>query len=346
MVFILIILIIWCRYSPTAADWYATHLYPGISRILSWIASPVGISLTELAVVVLVIAFIVRVYWIFHDRVRWKYRLWRAVRLLLWVYVWFYAAWGVNYFRSNLFARMGTTPMPYEEAEFREFLHVLTEELNENWCPETVLESVDEKEYEQYVKDWYSGIPEESGLCTPRKWQHPKRSFFNRFYSAVGVLGYLGPAFDEMHVNREITPLEHPFVHAHEYAHVLGVSREAEANFWAFEATRASDSQAVRYSGWYMLLHYSWNTIYSLLGEEEFAQWRDTLRPEILEDMLSTHQYWMDRRIPWVSKIQKRIYDAFLRGNHIAEGTKNYNQVLRLVLTFSDLYPHEDGEEG
>ena len=149
-----------------------------------------------------------------------------------------------------------------------------------------------------------------------------------------------------MHVNREITPLERPFVFAHEYAHVLGVSSEAEANFWAFEASHASDSQTIRYSALFSLLTFTWNNIRSLLGEEAFQEWVATLRPEILEDMQSIHTYWQDRRRPWLARVQHRFYNFFLRSNRIADGTKNYGQVLRLVLTFASLHDHEDGPEG
>lgn len=346
MVILLLILILWCRHSTAAADWYATHLYPGISRILGGLAAPFGFSLTEIVIALLALTFIVRFIRIFKDPERRGKRIWRAVRVLLWAYVWFYAAWGINYYRSDIYARTGSVPMPYEEVEFHEFLEELAEQLNANWCPESELAAVDQKAFEKSLKDWYAALPEEDGLCRPRKWQHPKRPVFNRLYSAVGVLGFIGPCFDEMHVNSEITPLERPFVHAHEYSHVLGVSGEAEANFWAFEATRASDIQAVRYSGWYMLLHYVWNNVHSLLGDEQFAEWRATLRPEILEDIVRTQNYWQERRSAGLARVQKRFYDFFLRSNHIADGTKNYSQVLRLVLTLSDLHGHEHGEEG
>ena len=345
MVFVLLILVLWCRFSTPAADWYALHLYPGISRVLTWLASPFGFSLTEIVVVLAAVLLVVRIVRIFSDRQHWKKRLWRTVRLLLWVYVWFYAAWGLNYSRSSLYARMGAAPMPYEEAEFHAFLHRLTDELNENWCPESEMEAVDPAAYDEYVKHWYTKLPDEAGLCLPHKWQHPKRPLFNRLYSAVGVLGFLGPAFDEMHVNREVTPYERPFVHAHEFSHVLGVSGEAEANFWAFEATRASSLKAVRYSGWHMLLQYSWNGIRSLLDEQAFLEWTQTLRPEVLDDMEATQQYWQARRLPWIANLQKRFYDLFLRRNGIADGRKNYSQVLRMVLTFSD-FDEEHGEEG
>ena len=338
MVFVLLILVLWCRFSTPAADWYAQHLYPGISRVLTWLASPFGFSLTEIVIALAAVALIIRVIRIFRDRQHWKKRLWRAVRLLLWAYVWFYAAWGINYSRSSLYSRLGATPMPYEEEEFREFLAVFSRELNASWCPQDILMTVDPKEYGKAIKSWYDALPEESGLCKPCRWQNPKRTVFNPLYSAVGVLGFIGPVFDEMHLNRDITPLEYPFVYVHEYSHVLGVTNEAEANYWAFEATRTSHLQPVRYSGWYMLLHFCWNNIHSLLGDEEFHAWADTLRPEILEDMQRTKDYWQDKRLVGLQKIQKRFYDLFLRSNGIADGTKNYSQVLRMVLTFSDLH--------
>ena len=346
MVIVLLLLVLWCQFSTAAADWYAAHLYPFISRVLSWLASPFGFSLTEIVVVLLLIAFIRHIVLIFKELAHWKKRTWQAVRLLIWVYVWFYAAWGINYSRSSLYDRMGTPPMPYEEAEFHAFLDILAEELNENWCPESELAAVDNKAFEQELKAFYEALPPEYGLCTPRKWQHPKGPVFNRLFSAVGVLGYIGPAFDEMNINREITPLERPFVHAHEYSHVLRVSSEAEANFWGFEATRGSASQAVRYSGWYMLLQYTWNNIQTMLGEEAFIAWTNTLRHEILDDMIETQLYWHERRITRIYNVQKRSYDKFLKSNHVSEGTGDYRQVLRLVLTFSDLHVHTDGEEG
>ncbi len=343
---LLLILILWCRHSVAAADFYAMHLYPRISACLTWLASPLPFSLTEWGVVLAVLAFIGLIVRAIRRRERWWKCVLKEAVLLLGVYVWFYGAWGINYYRSDIYARTGSIAMPYEESEFQEFLDEFSAQLNENWCSASAFEEIGDAELESRVKAWYAALPPDWGLCQPRSWQHPKRITFNRLFSSVGVLGFLGPAFDEMHVNREITPLERPFVFAHEYAHVLGVSSEAEANFWAFEASHASDSQAIRYSALFSLLTFTWNNIRSLLGEEAFQEWIATLRPEILEDMQSIHTYWQDRRWPWLARVQHRFYNFFLRSNRIADGTKNYGQVLRLVLTFASLHDHEDGPEG
>lgn len=325
------------------ADFYATRLYPGISAALSWVASPFRGSLTEWLVILAVVIFI----WLIIRAIRKKERWWKCLlkeaALLLGIYVWFYAGWGLNYSRSDLHTRLGSMPMPYEEAEFQEFLTEFARQLNENWCD---AESVDEAAVEAHVKAWYAALPAECGLCQPKPWQHPKHLMFNRLFSAVGVLGFIGPFFDEMHVNRDVSPVEFPFVFAHEYAHVLGVSNEAEANFWAFENCRHADDQTIRYAAWYMLLTYVAGNIRSLLGEEDFQAWADTLRPEVRLDLELSQLHWKELRWDALAKAQRRFYDLFLRSNHIADGTKNYGQVLRLVLTYSDLHLHEDGEEG
>ena len=324
-------------------EWYATRVYPGVSAALSWLAAPFGFSLTELVVVLAIIGAV----WIVVHAIRRHKTWWRCVlgeiSLVLGVVAWLYLGWGFNYFRNDIYTRTGTLPMPYEENELQAFLETFTEELNENWCD---VGTVDPARVEAEMKAWYAALPPEAGLCTPRSWQHPKRLSFNRLYSAVGVLGFIGPAFDEMHVNRDVSPLEYPFIFAHEYSHVLGVSNEAEANFWAFEACRASQDQAVRYSAWYMLLTYTARNIRSLLGDEAYQVWADTLRPEVYVDLELSQIHWQALRWDGLSRLQHRFYNFFLRSNRIADGTKNYGQVLRLVLSLSDLHDHEHGEEG
>ena len=91
---------------------------------------------------------------------------------------------------------------------------------------------VSQPDIEQKIKPVYAEVPDKYGLTRPESFQHPKQSFCNALYSGVGVLGYMGPFFDESHVNHELLPVQLPFTYAHELAHLLGVSSEAEANFW------------------------------------------------------------------------------------------------------------------
>ena len=69
------------------------------------------------------------------------------------------------------------------------------------------------------------------------------------------------------------------------------------------------------------------------------------LTDEILADLEDSRTHWRNLRWPWLSRLQHRFYNLFLRSNGIADGTKNYGQVLRLVLTLSDLHDHEQAVE-
>ena len=97
------------------ADFYATRIYPAVSTALSWVAAPFGFSLTEIVVVV----FIALAIWLIIKAIRRKRPWWRCVLgemgLILVLVAWFYGAWGLNYFRSNLYERLGSTPMPSGE---------------------------------------------------------------------------------------------------------------------------------------------------------------------------------------------------------------------------------------
>ena len=345
-----------CRYSPPLADFYAGKLYPGLSAILSWVSSPFPFSLQDLTIVILVSGALVALVVAIVRRRGWKRILRGGLTFLLWMYVWVYMGWCVNYSRSGLLTRIGSVPAQYEKEAFETFLMQFTEELNASWtdspaagsketeaeikalCKETEAEiKALCKETEAGIKAFYKRVPDIYGLATPRPWQHPKPMMFNALYSSIGVHGYIGPLFSESHLNKDLLPVEYPFTFAHEYVHLLGVSNEAEANWWAFQACRASADPAVRYSGYARILVHVWINAAGVLPEEEFGAWRDALRPEVLADLGMCQAHWNALRSPVIDKIHSRIYDLFLKGNQIPSGIKNYSEVVLLLLSLDNL---------
>ena len=104
-----------------------------------------------------------------------------------------------------------------------------------------------EADIRREVKRIYRQVPGYFALTVPKDYQCPKQSLVNDLYSKVGVLGYMGPFFDESHLNHELLPVQYPFTYAHELSHLLGVSSEAEANFWAYQVCIRSADRYVRY---------------------------------------------------------------------------------------------------
>ena len=318
--------VLMCRSRTAWADWYALHFYPAWSGAVSWLSARVPFSLDEWVVIlaaVLALAHLVRL------RKRWA----ALLALLLWITVWFYGGWGINYFRSSIFERAGKRPEVFEPQRFRLFLEDYAQQLNASYRP---IEELDRAAVEQEVKQYYATLSPDWGLAKPKAWQRPKRLVVNRLYSAVGVTGYVGPFCSEIQVNEDTPDRQYPFLFAHELSHLLGVSSEAEANFWAWQACRASADPLVRYAGLQSLLPYVLSNARTALPEEEFVRWRDTLRPEVKAVLQDEQAFWGERYVPWIGRLQSKFYNLFLKGNRIRSGMANYNEVVQMILTLQD----------
>ena len=119
-------------------------------------------------------------------------------------------------------------------------------------------------------------------------------------------------------------------------SHLLGISSEAEANYWAFSICSRSDNPQIRYSAYHGLLPYVVNNAMSVLDEDKYEHWMKTIKPEILEDSKKTSSFWKSRRNPQLNKIQNFVYNIFLKSNNIKDGMQNYNQVIGMLIAVKE----------
>ena len=332
-----ILFVILCRYQPAWAEGYARMVYPFLSVALSAFSSLFPFSLEEVLVVVCILWILLFPFIQRRRGKSWKYIGGRELEMLAWIYVWFYFGWGLNYFRYNIYTRLQAPPVNYEEQKFMDFLHAYTDSLNITYIPyaELPVETIDRE-----VKDFYQNLAKEVGLVSPKNYQRPKFFTFTPLYSSVGVLGSMGPFFAEAQLNRDLLPVQLPFTYAHEFSHLLGVSNEAEANYWAYRACTESDIQTMRYSGYMGLLPYVLSNASSLLTKEQFQEWVRNIRPEIIASYNENRNYWKERYSPMIGKVQEVTYNLFLKGNQIPSGRKNYAEVISLLLSLQK----ENGE--
>lgn len=318
-----------CRFSTPVADWYALKVYPPLSATLSWMASGLTCNLEEPVIGLLIAA----AFLLIALGIRRRWGVWRCLRyvltLVLWTYVWFYWAWCINYSRSSIYARSGSVATSYGEEAFRTFLTDYTERLNGSWTADTLCDPLT---VETDVKRYYAQVPAKYGLAKPRSWHHPKRIWLNRLYSQSGILGFMAPLFSESCLNADLLAIEYPSTYAHEYAHLLGVSNEAETSWWAYQACTASCHRAIRYSGYFEVLPYVYRDAAHFLPHEEFEQWVSTLRPEVKADLKAESRHWQSLRSDVVRKAHEEVYDTFLKSNNIEEGRQNYTSVIRLLI--------------
>ena len=322
--------VILCRYQPGIAEWYARTVYPPLSAALSAFSSLFPFPLMELLVVSLILWLTLYPVWKRKKGIPWLKILLREMEMLAWIYVWFYLGWGLNYFRYNIYTRLQTPPVAYEEQHFKDFLKDYTERLNATYQSET---EIDLEKLKEYVHTFYAKLPSAYGLSQPKEWQEPKDFIFTSLYNKVGVLGSMGPFFAEAQLNGDLPKVQYPFTYAHEFSHLLGVSNEAEANYWAYRACTESSSMVLQYCGYFGLLPYVLSNASYLLPKEDFQAWVQTIRPEIIEQYKEKNRYWQERYSPLIGTIQDFAYNLFLKGNKIPSGKKNYAEVIGLLLS-------------
>ena len=304
--------------------------YPAISVTLARMASATSLLLEEIFVIGAVLLLIVFPFIARRRKKKWTTVAGREIEIITWIYIWFYWGWGMNYFRDSFFQRANVTPAVYQENAFLRFLYAYADSLNASFVPQSATQRPEIHTYEKEVKNIYQKFPKHFGLGKAYSFQHPKQSLMDGLYSTVGVLGYMGPFFAESYINPQMKA--DAFTYAHELSHWLGISSEAEANFWAYQICIRSVSPAVRYSGYFGLLPYVLSNAATLLDEEDYRQLLASIRPEILQTLREKQAYWQARYNPWVGRVQELMYEYYLKGNQIPSGQKNYAEVVAMIL--------------
>ncbi len=349
LLIILFVLVTLVKAVPRLGTVYTCHIYPLVGGLLS----PVS-GLFPFAVGDLFIAFSIVWCIVYPIYKRKKAALLRVGEYLLWVYVWFYIAWGLNYSQPNIFYRMKMKPAEVSEATFREFayryadsINALSEETTFDRRSGSQFGGLQERTAREVLRgyqDLGKGKSVESvesvgdyGINAPFN-LHPrvKTMVFSPLSSMAGVTGSMGPFFCEFTLNGDVRPHDYPSTYAHEFAHFLGIGNEGEANFYSYVVCTSSADKEVRFSGYYHIFFHVLNNVYDILGEKEGEEYLKHIRPEIIRLAKSDRQYWISKRCKALDAAQDFIFELYLRGNHVAEGRKSYSGVIALILSWEE----------
>ena len=271
----------------------------------------------------------------------------RVAEYLLWVYAWFYIAWGLNYSQPNIYDRIGMKPVEVSEAKFKAFAYQYADSLNALSISSDIAgssifsDSIADDGLKNRVRDAvlkeYNKIGYKEGINAPFN-QHPhaKTMVFTPISSMSGVTGSMGPFFCEFTLNGDILPHDYPATYAHEFAHFLGVANEGEANFYSYIVCTVSADKQVRFSGYYHIFFHVLNNVFDILGEKEGEKFLKHISPEIIQLAKSDRRYWLGKRCKALDAAQDFIFELYLKGNHVAEGRKSYSGVIGLILAWEE----------
>ena len=363
LLLVLLILVTLTKMIPLWGFIYTTRIYPVIGTLLSPISGFFPFAVGDIFIA-LSIAWVIfypiyeiglrkklarRYFFLSAKRGSYpkkKVVFGRVAEYLLWVYAWFYIAWGLNYSQPNIYARIGMKPVEVSEAKFKAFAYQYADSLNalsiasDNIAGKSIAsDSIVNDELKNRVRDAvlkeYNKIGYREGINKPFN-QHPhaKTMVFTPLSSMSGVTGSMGPLFCEFTLNGDILPHDYPATYAHEFAHFLGVANEGEANFYSYIVCTASADKQVRFSGYYHIFFHVLNNVFDILGEKEGERFLKHIRPEIIQRAKSDRHYWLSKRCKALDAAQDFIFELYLRGNHVAEGRKSYSGVIGLILAW------------
>ena len=342
----LLILVTLTKMIPLWGFIYTTRIYPVIGTLLSPISGFFPFAVGDIFIA-LSITWVI-LYPIYEIGLRKKRVFGRVAEYLLWVYAWFYIAWGLNYSQPNIYYRIGMKPVEVSKAKFKKFAYQYADSLNalsnaslsnarKSISPDSIVDDALKNRVRDAVLKEYNKLGYREGINKPFN-QHPhaKTMVFTPLSSMAGVTGSMGPFFCEFTLNGDILAHDYPATYAHEFAHFLGVANEGEANFYSYIVCTASADKQVRFSGYYHIFFHVLNNVFDILGEKEGERFLKHIRPEIIQRARNDRRYWLSKRCKALDAAQDVIFELYLKGNHVAEGRKSYSGVIGLILAWEE----------
>jgi hypothetical protein len=309
-------------------DYYSRGIYTFIARFLSSFSKLYSFSLWDcfwLIVIWLIVSGLILV--IIRKLTFSKYFL-RLLQMLALLYSLFYLSWGFNYFRPKIEERLDWGKPAADSTIFSSVLDSIISKTNWNHI---VILSSDYPVIDRLVEKSYSRNSKLLGLDYPNGSRRPKTMIMSSIFLKLGVSGYFGPFFNEIHLNNYLLPIDYPFVLAHEKAHQFGITSEAEANLIAYIVCVTSGDQRLRYSGYQNLLLYFLRDAYR---SKYYKKYIEKIDKFVLAELRFRQNYYNDLQSEKLSQMQNNVNDSYLKVNHIEKGIMDYNHVVSLVLSW------------
>ena len=353
----LLILVLAFKWSPYLGSIYTLYIYSTIGRILSSFSGIFPFAIGDIFIALSIAWVILYPLYeiVLHKRLARRFvflapkencypktkKVWgRVAEYLLWIYVWFYIAWGLNYSQPNIYQRTGMKPAEVDKDKLREFAYRYADSLN--LLSEEQRVKSEEQESEEWkrrvsdaIQNVYEKMGQREGINAPfNPHPHVKTMVFTPLSSMAGVTGSMAPFFCEFTLNGDIRPHDYPAIYAHEYAHFLGIANEGEANFYSYLTCTSSTDKAVKFSGYYHIFFHVLRNVIDVLGEKEGEKFLKHIRPEIIRLAKDDRHYWLSKRRIALSSMQDYVFDLYLKVNHVSEGRKSYSDVVALILAW------------
>lgn len=320
--------------APSLSEWYMQNIYPKVAAILSTASGLFQFSLYDLFIIAASLYLLKLILFVIIRRTSFKRFLYSLTRFAVILIVWFYFGWGISYFRDDYYKRTDNQVSMFNAENLMNFTTRFIADANNSYVDFDVMEK---EGIRQEIERSYNKLQDPLSISYPNGKRRPKKMIFESLFTKMGISGYFGPFFNEIHVNNYSLNFTYPFTLAHEMSHQFGISKESEANLYAFLVCNNSNDERIRYSAYVSIISYLLSDIRSLLPDE-YESLVNSIRPEIIADLQRNREHWLSVRNDALSNIQDKAYDAYLKTNRISSGRENYSEVVGLLISNYDMY--------
>ena len=333
---VLIALALTAAFVPLPAElverYYARWWYPLLQSHLTAWSNETAVSLFDALIIVLVLILIA--VWAPALRAAWRTRSMlapaRAIGMTAAVaaffYLWFLAAWGLNYAREPIESVVDYQPSRVTEAALRALADRATIAVNATYAAGHASGFPDSREAPADLLTAFHEIERQLGRSRPITPSRPKRTLLAPFFRMSGVDGMHAPLLLETLLNPDLTPPERPAVLAHEWAHLAGYAPEDDASFVGLLASLHADAGS-QYSAWLALF----DDVVSQLPREEQRQHVARLEAGPIADRRAIAAR-LESLNPTLSRASWQTYDQYLKAQGVREGVQSYRRVVQLLL--------------
>jgi hypothetical protein len=311
--------------------WYSTGLYLQLQPRITAISNRLPFAFFD----VLLAATVALVVWILAGMVRGlrQGRRWRAgatagIRLLATgacLYLWFLAAWGLNYQRVPLLQRLelaNDAPTPATVLALGQQAVQQLNALHATAHASPWIDPWDDATLQRSFRVTQAHLTGGRKAAPGRL----KRSIVGPYFRWASVDGMIDPFALEVLANPDLLPFEKPFVAAHEWSHLAGYADESEASFVGW-LTCVRATPAAQYSGWLFLY---WE-VSSVVRPSERMALASALGSGPRADVAAVTERVRRGQLPTLRRASWAAYDRYLKANRVEEGVRSYDAVITLL---------------
>lgn len=325
--------LLWMQQAPAWVEQvYSRSFYPIYSYVPRLLFAWIPFSAGDILYAAMFLALLGFPFWVAIPlfQKRWSMggrRFLYAAGVLFASYLFFYAAWGINYYRVPLKDQL---ELRTDTVFLEDHLTVLERHIQK---ANALRKRVDLKQASrsEAIRDIEERMKEDaySGLLSQTQ-ARVKAPVLGSWISYFGVSGYFNPFTAEAHVNMDMPLMGFPFTVAHEISHQMGLGLEDECNFMAYLRLRDHPNPWYSYSAYFESVGYLLHSLY-WVDPQLYAQYESRLSDNMREDMREQQRYWK-QYMGWINTWSSAFYDQYLKHNNQLEGMARYGMVSRLII--------------